>query len=99
MKLFFKIILILSLINISYARDLFLITSSQENTDHSDKIKAILMEDFSIPSKAIKIMIMNKPCIANKDTLLHICITKNEKYILLNKNSQVLQRSFSQFNR
>jgi hypothetical protein len=97
MNLFFKIILITSLFTKVHARDLFIISYKKKSFNRAESIKRLLIRNHRLPKKVIKLRELNSPCIRQETSLLHICINKDNKYRIINKNEEVLHRSFSHF--
>ena len=97
MNLFFKILMITSFTSEIFGRDLFIISYQKESLKRAESVKKLLIKNHQIPEKIIKMKELNTPCIRQQASLLHICISKNNKYRILNKNQDVLHRSFAHF--
>jgi len=95
MKLFFKIIFFLSISNISYARDIILISYAVENST-INTIKEIIRNDPKLPEALVTYKKLAFPCRPNKSTLLHLCV-KGNNLIAIHQRPKVLKYSFNEF--
>ncbi len=76
MKLFFKIILLLSLITSSYSKQIILITYNKD-LKRTAMVEKLLLSKFNMPKKIIAKHWKKNPCRVIDETILHICIQNN----------------------
>jgi hypothetical protein len=88
MKLFFSLILLLTISINAYGRDIILI-SFDKHEEKALVVQKILLNKFSIPKKLIQLKRSKRPCDKKIMAVMHICISdKNEMLIpVIDKDS------------
>ncbi len=79
----------------SHGKEIILITYDYKS-EKTIMIKNIIEKRLLIPSKLITYSKTEKPCLKNKDTVMHICIKENIEKILF-QNHEMLRKSFKIF--
>lgn len=87
---------LLILCNNLFARTLFLV-SHENRPKEALLLKEKLISQFFIPDDFVEVL-SQTTCIAKKQAILHVCITKNseQEYKILNLNKKIINDSFKE---